>query len=110
MRLESAGPAPSVHFDNNAFAKVQCVSLAGTTGAHSGRLAAGMPRDAWRAFGRLTHTAQDFYSHSNYVDLWMACHPPGRLPARLNRSTPLDEDLVNSPALRSGRPYLPLGC
>lgn len=24
------------------------------------------------AFGRLLHTAQDFYAHSNYVDLWLA--------------------------------------
>src|SRR5262245_7960590 len=27
---------------------------------------------AWSAFGRLTHAVQDFYSHSNYVDLWLS--------------------------------------
>jgi hypothetical protein len=29
---------------------------------------------AWWAFGRLLHTAQDFYAHTNYVTLWVAHH------------------------------------
>jgi hypothetical protein len=28
--------------------------------------------DAAIAFGRASHTVQDFYAHSNYVDLWFA--------------------------------------
>ena len=62
---------------------------------------------AWAAFGRLIHTAQDFYAHSNYVDLWLArvdgqTHPP---PSEI---APLIDDLINSPDLHSGKLYYPL--
>src|SRR5574338_277928 len=26
---------------------------------------------AWAAFGRMLHTAQDFYAHTNYITLWL---------------------------------------
>ena len=60
---------------------------------------------AWSAFGRLTHAVQDFYSHSNYVDLWLAarCNRKVPTPAEID---PIDTDLINSPALRSGKVYL----
>ncbi len=63
---------------------------------------------AWEAFGRLTHTAQDFYSHSNYVDLWLACQPNGMVPAA-SEIDPLDDALVDNPSLRSGQVYFPWG-
>jgi hypothetical protein len=68
----------------------------------------GDARAAWRAFGRLTHTAQDFYSHSNYVDLWLACQPNGMVPGA-SEIDPLDDALIENPSLRSGKMYFPFG-
>jgi hypothetical protein len=97
----------AMHFDNNAFGPsrafmeeqrvlIRPALERGETGA------------AWQAFGRLTHTAQDFYAHSNYVDLWLACQPNGMHPAA-REIDPLDDALVENPSLRSGKPYLPFG-
>ena len=94
------------HFDNNAFEKSyayieeQRVNTISSLRSHD-------VASAWAAFGRLTHTVQDFYAHSNYIDLWLSCQPDGA------RSTtaevdPADPDLIDSRALRSGRIYLPL--
>jgi hypothetical protein len=55
----------------------------------------------------LIHTAQDFYAHSNYIDLWLSCQPDGALPTP-TEVDPVDEDLIHTRALRSGRIYLPL--
>ena len=62
---------------------------------------------AWAAFGRLTHTAQDFYAHSNYVDLWLASHTDGSVPTP-PEIEPVDPALIDSPALHSGKIYMPL--
>ena len=62
---------------------------------------------AWSAFGRLTHAVQDFYSHSNYIDLWLASHSNGTLPPP-SEIDPVDPDLLDTPGLRSGTIYLPL--
>jgi len=59
---------------------------------------------AWSAFGRLTHAVQDFYSHSNYVDLWLSCQSDGAVPTP-SEIDPVDPDLINTPALRSGKIY-----
>ena len=95
-----------LHFDDNAFERSYAY-LAGQRACIQPALEAGTPRVAWQAFGRLTHTAQDFYSHSNYVDLWAARHQPGRLPPA-DQIDPVDRDLMNNPALHSGRIHLPL--
>lgn len=96
-----------LHFDDNAFAKGYRY-LDDQRAQAEADLAAGRPVLAWRAFGRLTHTAQDFYSHSNYIDLWVGRYPDGMAPPPA-QIDPLDDALVASPALRSGKPYLPLG-
>ncbi len=96
-----------LHFDDSAFDKANAY-LADQRGRIRPALEAGRAEAAWEAFGRLTHTAQDFYSHTNYVDLWTACQPDGMVPPA-SQIDPLDDTLVNSPALRSGKPYLPLG-
>lgn len=96
-----------LHFDDNSFEKAYAC-MAEERARIQPALESGKPEAAWQAFGRLTHTAQDFYSHSNYVDLWIARHPEGRVPAAA-QIDPLDEVLIASPALHSGRPYLPLG-
>jgi hypothetical protein len=63
---------------------------------------------AWSAFGRLIHTAQDFYAHSNYVDLWLS-HRAGKggTPPPPPEIAPLMAELVNSPKLHSGKLYYP---
>jgi hypothetical protein len=91
------------HFDNNAFVK----SYAYIEKQRALTVSALMTNDApsaWSAFGRLTHTAQDFYAHSNYIDLWLSCRSDGAIPT-LCDIHPLESDLVNSPALRSGKVY-----
>ena len=59
------------HFDNNAFEK----SYAYLEAQRALTISALMANDvfsAWSAFGRLTHTAQDFYAHSDYIPRWLA--------------------------------------
>jgi hypothetical protein len=95
------------HFDNNAFAKSYAY-IEAQRGSIQPALERGDSGSAWKAFGRLTHTAQDFYAHSNYVDLWLVCQPDGAVPLP-GEIDPLDADLIGSPALRSGKWYLPFG-
>lgn len=63
---------------------------------------------AWAAFGRLIHTAQDFYAHSNYVDLWLA-RVDGQTPPPPSEIAPMIDELVHNPDLHSGKLYYPLG-
>jgi hypothetical protein len=61
---------------------------------------------AWIAFGKLIHAAQDFYSHTNYVSMWLDQHngtPPD--PSEIN---PVQKSLIESPKMRSGKIYLPM--
>ncbi len=95
------------HFDDNAFERSRAY-MEQQRALIRPALERGEPRPAWEAFGRLTHTAQDFYSHSNYVDLWLACQPNGMEPAA-NEIDPLDDSLIENPSLRSGKMYFPLG-
>ena len=95
------------HFDNNAFESSRA-HIDEQRALIRPALERGDAGSAWRAFGRLTHTAQDFYAHSNYVDLWLACQPNGMRPAA-GEIDPLDDTLVENPSLRSGKLYLPLG-
>ena len=64
-------------------------------------------KSAWSAFGRLTHTAQDFYAHSNYVTLWLS-HFNGNANPAPNEIDPIDPTLLDSPDLHSGKVYYPL--
>lgn len=62
---------------------------------------------AWIAFGRLLHTVQDFYSHTNYVVLWLNQFngtPPAPPPSGID---PAQKSLIESPELHSGKIYLP---
>ena len=62
---------------------------------------------AWSAFGRLTHTAHDFYAHSNYITLWLSRFNgnPHPAPAEID---PMDPTVLNNPSLHSGKVYYPL--
>ena len=92
------------HFDNNAFEK-SWAYIGAQRAMILPALQNGDVAAAWSAFGRLTHTLQDFYAHSNYVALWLTRqghpHPPA------SGIDPADPDLVASPELRSGRLYYP---
>lgn len=89
------------HFDNNAFEKSYAY-IEEQRALTVSSLLANDVRSAWSAFGRLTHTAQDFYAHSNYIGLWLAQQPETVAPQEVD---PMDVDLINSPALRSGKVY-----
>ena len=94
------------HFDGNAFEPSHAY-LEEQRALAISRLAADDVPTAWSAFGRLLHTAQDFYAHSNYIDLWLSRRSNGARPAP-PEVDPVDEDLIRSGALRSGRMYFPL--
>lgn len=94
------------HFDNNAFDK----SHAYIESQRALTVSSLMDSDAvsaWAAFGRMTHTLQDFYAHSNYITLWLNRFE-GQAPPPPPEVDPLDPSLLHSPDLRSGRIYLPL--
>jgi hypothetical protein len=94
------------HFDNNAFDK-------GYRYMNEQRgyvLATFMGMDvspvvAWQAFGRLLHSAQDFYAHSNYVTLWLDSHTASSSAGEIE---PLKKDILQSPKLCSGKVYFPM--
>lgn len=56
------------------------------------------------AFGRLTHSAQDFYAHSNYITLWRERNPDAA-PEQID---PLLPEILADARLVSGRIYAPL--
>jgi hypothetical protein len=94
---------PEIHFDNSLFEQ----SLNYIEAMRTQAAVAQQPGAAWEAFGRLSHTAQDFYSHSNYVALWLERCAPGEWPAPV-RIDGLDAALLKNPRLFTGRVYLPL--
>ena len=53
------------------------------------------------AFGRMTHTWQDFYAHSNYVTLWVDSHG-WENPELIDFK---DAAIMQNPLLRSGKNY-----
>jgi len=91
------------HFDNNAFDQ----SYAYIEEQRTLTVCSLMANDvlsAWSAFGRLSHTAQDFYAHSNYIDLWLSCQQNDLVPTP-SEVEPMAPDLINHHALRSGKIY-----
>ena len=96
---------PEYHFDQNAF-------LESWNYIEQNRLLilpalqANDACSAQQAFGRLTHTAQDFYAHSNYVTRWLERFPKGQWPPEAEID-PLDAELLEGPELRSGKIYWP---
>ncbi|MDP1715587.1 MAG: hypothetical protein Q8L41_12655 [Anaerolineales bacterium] len=93
------------HYDNNAIDQGHRYISEQRGFVISSLLSAGVI-SAWIAFGRLTHTVQDFYAHTNYVSMWLGQHdgtPPA--PPEID---PVQNGLVESPSLHSGKVYLPL--
>jgi len=93
---------PEYHFDENAIAE----SLAYIEECRRCAARAASPAEAWAAFGRLSHAAQDFYAHSNYAALWMEQHD-GQAPP-VEGMDGLDPALLKHPRLTTCRTYLPL--
>ena len=93
------------HFDNNAFERSYAY-IEGQRALIVSSLKANQAASAWAAFGRLTHTAHDFYAHSNYITLWLS-RLNGETPPALHEVDPVDLTLLNSPDLRSGKVYYP---
>ena len=93
------------HFDNNAFTESRAY-IERQRSLVISALQADQAMQAWSAFGRLIHTAQDFYAHSNYVALWLARYGESTLPLP-DKIDPVDPGLIASPELRSGSIYYP---
>jgi len=60
------------HFDNNRISEGFAYIAAQREQAVAA-MASGSDK-AWVAFGRALHAAQDFYAHTNYVNLWLEKH------------------------------------
>jgi len=97
---------PEYHFDQNAFRKSKDYIEHNRLIVRSA-LEAGEPVTARKALGRLTHAAQDFYAHSNYIPRWLSRFPEGGRPSPEDVD-PLDGSLLDGPELRSGKIYFPL--
>ena len=93
------------HFDNNAIEKGLRYINEQRGFVLASLLSPGV-LSAWIAFGRLTHTAQDFYSHTNYISLWLDQHPG--TPPTPPEIDPVQKSLIRSPSLHSGKIYLPM--
>ena len=93
------------HFDNNAIEKGLRYINEQRGFVLASLLSPGV-LSAWIAFGRLTHTAQDFYSHTNYISLWLDQHPD--TPPTPPEIDPVQKSLLRSPSLHSGKIYLPM--
>jgi hypothetical protein len=93
------------HFDNNAIDKGYRYINEQRGFVITSLLSPGV-LSAWIAFGRLIHTAQDFYAHTNYVPLWLDQYN-GTFPAP-SEIDPVQKSLIESPKLHSGKLYLPM--
>jgi hypothetical protein len=94
------------HFDNNAFEQSYAF-LEEQRKLTISSLQEDDVLSAWASFGRLTHTAQDFYAHTNYVDLWLS-QSDGTSPPPPSEIDPLIDELIHNPDLHSGKLYYPL--
>lgn len=94
-----------IHFDNNAI-EAGTRYIVEQRGLLIASLLSPGVLSAWVAFGRLIHTAQDFYSHTNYVTLWLDQFE-GAQPAP-PEIDPVQKSLIQSPSLHSGKIHFPL--
>jgi hypothetical protein len=91
---------PEYHFDDgNIAAGFAYMDSQRAAVVNALRSSAKIP--AWQAFGRLTHAAQDFYAHTNYIPLLKK-----KRRRRGQRASSLDTEVLDSSRLTSGRMYL----
>ena len=95
------GTKAHYHFDNNGIAEglSYIEDLHRTIAALAEEASGGQAQRV--AFGRLCHAVQDFYAHSNYVDLWLARNGglESTLPSEIDGQ---DKELLSHPNLRTG--------
>lgn len=91
------------HYDSNTFAEGDAY-LAMLRRDSVDALKRGDAIAARKSFGKLTHAAQDFYAHSNYIALWRDAYPE-TAPDEID---PLFAPFLSDPRLHSGRIYYPL--
>lgn len=92
---------PEYHFDDNAF-EASRAYMDEQRRMISASLLRGNAASAQAAFGRLLHTAQDFYAHTDYAARWLSRFEGGTLPPP-SEIDPVDPGLLASPDLRSGK-------
>lgn len=92
------------HYDNNSFAAGDAYIEEQRRAVIEALQGGGPVSLARAAFGRLTHTAQDFYAHSNYTALWREMHPE----AAPDAIDPYLAEVLSDSRLKSGRIYPPL--
>ena len=93
------------HFDSNQF-DASYAYLEEQRGHIRDFLQRGDVPSAWQAFGRLTHSGQDFYAHSNYISLWLDHFAGAALPPP-PEVDPVSPSILQRPDLRSGKLYYP---
>jgi hypothetical protein len=95
---------PEYHFDNSTFAEAETYISQQRqiilTAVHTKNREA-----ALLALGRLTHTRQDFYAHSNWIRLQVA--QQGGLANCVPEAVPLCPDALAETVLRSGNASIP---
>ncbi len=94
------------HFDNNAF-ESSYTYIEEQRAKIFASLTRADTRSAWQAFGRMIHTLQDFYAHSDYIPRWLSRFDGGTLPAP-GEVDPVSVDILQHPGLHTGRIYQPL--
>ena len=93
------------HFDNNAIEQ-SCMYIQKQHELVIANLEEHRAIKAWRAMGRLTHAAQDFYAHSNYIALWII--GLNNKEPNLKHLSFIDNSIINNPDFHSAKTYLPL--
>lgn len=94
------------HFDNNQIEKSYAY-IEGQRALVRPALERGDAPSAWQAFGRMTHTVQDFYAHTDYIPRWLSLFD-GRTPPAPDEVDPVSSEILNHPDLHSGKLYYPL--
>jgi hypothetical protein len=95
---------PEYHFDNSTFTKSEAYIQQQRQIALEALLSHNR-EDALSAFGRLLHTRQDFYAHSNWVRLQV--EKQGGLDNCAPEAVPLCPDPLSQPNLISGNASIP---
>jgi len=89
-----------IHFDGSAFSEgFEYISQ--QTRILYKSLEKGNIKQAWTSLGRILHSWQDFYSHSNYVYIWLQKSDKSN-PCNIDHK---DLEIFKSPNLKSGKNY-----
>jgi len=89
------------HFDNDLFTQGWAFVESEQRRLRMLARAGGETLEMRVAFGQLCHTVQDFYSHSNYVELWLEKNG-GRATISTEDIVSNEADVLGHPRLRSG--------